>query len=456
MGVIVNAFFLSAFCSLGCVALFSKNVNRNRGKLMERLDTLQELLGYTLLNLSILTQAMGLNKDVGRYKAEKALEDICIPLQSNGPVKMYSSAQLHPQEIQSESIYEKDRVLVDPRSFLDSLQVYGDALKENRLFLQRYGKLLGCQDALKSLAFHEDVYKNLFLSRGLDPEMGTFGISASVHRELLDKNGELLQSTSSFLQKISFWHLLQDCGRNFIDRVKSWMGLQDKVHELESTLTRIQERNLAASGLLRVSFTSQGWWSHVPFATLLGLTVLFPVVFNVTDRHVMNRANFGCYLSNNIRLAYEDFYYTFKAYPTMEPKEIYAMASYFLEILNKRNEGIPNLLLSDYGKKNRMLIVHFLFSLRIIALATLSYGRFPKDLPRPEDIHKIANTIKKFMEKNAWRSFLWPASMEKVQMVVPKEYKKMLSIIKSDKVLWSVFSQDCDKKCLDEIKAFLD
>jgi hypothetical protein len=99
--------------------------------------------------------------------------------------------------------------------------------------------------------------------------------------------------------------------------------------------------------------------------------------------------------------------------------------------------------------------MRFIFSLRTIALATLSYGHLPKQLPDPEMVDNIAVQIQDFMETYAWRSFVSPKSMKKTRIKFGKEYKTTINIIKSDPELWSVFSQDCDDQCLNEVKALI-
>jgi hypothetical protein len=350
---------------------------------------------------------------------------------------------------------------------------------------------------LRSVQFHEMLYERLFSAKGLDPKVlglegyfpGTppsetpgletsrldtldleglqaFTIHPRVHQAILDKNVEYLKKTAQFLENLSPWEPLYQIGRSFLGWIKFWdktkadkakLGPGDKKVPGDCGLTKAEQKReeevQASSGLLRITFTAQSIWNRIPFTTLFGLTVLLPVAYNVTDKYVMNRAKFGRYLSNNIRLAYEDFYYTLKASDNVSSREVYDMANRFLDMINKRYEAVPGLLLKDYGQKNQVLMMRFLFSLRVIALTTLSYGHLPKQLPDPADIQDIAYAIQDFMEDYAWRSFLFPNNMKRVKMTIPKAYFKLLQTIEDDKELWSVFSQDCNKKCLDEVKA---
>jgi hypothetical protein len=297
-----------------------------------------------------------------------------------------------------------------------------------------------------------------------------FTIHPRIHQAILDKNVEYLKKTAQFLESLSPWEPLYQIGRSwgrfFLGIVWFWdktkadkakLGPGDKKIPGDCGLTKAEQKReqevQAASGLLRITFTAQSIWNRIPFTTLFGLTVLLPVAYNVTDKYVMGRANFGRYLRDNIRLAYEDFYYTLNASKNVSPQEIRDMANYLLDIINKRYDAVPGLQLRDYGKNNQILIMYFIFSLRVIALSTLSYGHLPNKLPHPEAIDQIALQIEKFMEKYAWRSFVFPKSMKKIKIRFGGEYGTMLSIIENDKELWSVFSQGCDKKCLDEVKA---
>jgi hypothetical protein len=287
----------------------------------------------------------------------------------------------------------------------------------------------------------------------------------------LDKNVEYLKKTAQFLEGLSPWEPLYQIGRSwgrfFLGWIKFWghdttkgkLGPGDKKVPGDCGLTKAEQRReqevQASSGLLRITFTAQSIWNRIPFTTLFGLTVLLPVAYNVTDKYVMNRARFGRYLSNNIRLAYEDFYYTLNASKKVSSKEVYDMANRFLDVINGYRQLIPDLNLRHYGKENRVLIMRFIFMLRVIALTTLSYSRLPTTLPHPDDVHKIGNIIEKFMVDNAWRSFLSPKSLNRIKMFIPEEYKGMLRTMREDRELWSVFSQDCDEKCLKEIEALV-
>jgi hypothetical protein len=287
----------------------------------------------------------------------------------------------------------------------------------------------------------------------------------------LDKNVEYLKKTAQFLEGLSPWEPLYQIGRSwgrfFLGWIKFWghdttkgkLGPGDKKVPGDCGLTKAEQRReqevQASSGLLRITFTAQSIWNRIPFTTLFGLTVLLPVAYNVTDKYVMNRAKFGRYLSNNIRLAYEDFYYTLKASDNVSSRETHEMANYLLDTINKRYEAVPGLQLSDYGSNNREIIAGFVFMLRVFALTTLSYGHIPKALPHPDDIHKIANTIQNFMENYAWRSFLWPKTFNKLKIKAPEEYKKIFKTMKTDPELKKVFSQGCDQQCFDEIEALL-
>jgi hypothetical protein len=288
----------------------------------------------------------------------------------------------------------------------------------------------------------------------------------------LDKNVEYLKKTAQFLEGLSPWEPLYQIGRSwgrfFLGIVWFWdktkadkakLGPGDKKIPGDCGLTKAEQRReeevQASSGLLRITFTAQSIWNRIPFTTLFGLTVLLPVAYNVTDKYVMNRARFGRYLSSNIRLAYEDFYYTLRASKNVSARETHDMADRFLEVINKRYDLIPDLQLGQYGKESQTLITIFLFSLRVIALTTLSYGHLPKHLPDPADIQEIAYAIQDFMEDHAWQSFLLPKSMNKIKMPIPTAYLKLLQTIENNKDLWSVFSQDCSKECLDEVKALL-
>jgi hypothetical protein len=299
-----------------------------------------------------------------------------------------------------------------------------------------------------------------------------FTIHPRIHQAILDKNVEYLKKTAQFLESLSPWEPLYQIGRSwgrfFLGIVWFWdktkadkakLGPGDKKVPGDCGLTKAEQRReqevQAASGFLRITFTAQSIWNRIPFTTLFGLTVLLPVAYNVTDKYVMGRANFGRYLSNNIRLAYEDFYYALTTANKANSKEIRNITNQWLQVINKINEESPSLRLGAYGENNRMLIIHFIFALRVIALATLSYGYLPNELPHPIDIHSIANIIEKFMTDYAWQSFLWPKSMSKVRMPMTQEYRKMLETIHKNKELWSIFSQECNEKCLDEVEALV-
>jgi hypothetical protein len=301
-----------------------------------------------------------------------------------------------------------------------------------------------------------------------------FTIYPWVHQAILDKNVEYLKKTAQFLESLSPWEPLYQIGRSwgrfFLGIVWFWdktradkakLGPGDKKIPGDCGLTKAEQKReeevQAASGLLRITFTAQSIWNRIPFTTLFGLTVLLPVAYNVTDKYVMNRARFGWYLSNNIRLAYEDFYYTLKASKNVNPKEVYDMANHLLDVINKRNENVNQLPFNNYGKQNKELIVDFLFILRSIALATLSYGRLPGELPSPLDVQIIGEEIRDFMKFYAWRSFVFPKSMGKISMKISREkYSKILQIIRKNKEIWSVFSQDCDIECFKAIEALLE
>jgi hypothetical protein len=295
-----------------------------------------------------------------------------------------------------------------------------------------------------------------------------FTITPQVHQAILDKNVEYLKKTAQFLESLSPWEPLYQIGRSwgrfFLGIVWFWdktradkakLGPGDKKVPGDCGLTKAEQRReeevQAASGLLRITFTAQSIWNRIPFTTLFGLTVLLPVAYNVTDKYVMNRARFGRYLRNDIRLAYEDFYYILKN-PKVTSKELYDITSYFMTIINKRSELIPDLHLNDYGEDNKMLIIYFIFFLRTIAMTTLSNGSIPIVLPKPQDIQSIGYAIQKFMETYAWHSFLWPKSMNYVKMELPKEYKEILEMIRNNEELWKIFSQECDDKCLNKLK----
>jgi hypothetical protein len=298
-----------------------------------------------------------------------------------------------------------------------------------------------------------------------------FTITPQVHQAILDKNVEYLKKTAQFLESLSPWEPLYQIGRSwgrfFLGWIKFWdqdttkgkLGPGDKKVPGDCGLTKAEQRReqevQAASGLLRITFTAQSIWNRIPFTTLFGLTVLLPVAYNVTDKYVMNRARFGRYLSNNIRLAYEDFYYTLKASKNVNPREIHDMADRFLNTINGYRELIPDLHLGQYGRENRSLIIYFIFVLRVFALETLSSGKIPSNLPIPQDIHKVSSQIQQFMEQYAWQSFLFPKSMEKTKMVLPQEYKKVLNIIRTNKELWNMFSRECNDECLKEIEALI-
>jgi hypothetical protein len=358
---------------------------------------------------------------------------------------------------------------------------------------------------LRSVQFHEMLYERLFSAKGLDPKalglensgversdssdlssgpggtimdtldldgLQAFTIHPRIHQAILDKNVEYLKKTAQFLESLSPWEPLYQIGRSwgrfFLGIVWFWdktkadkakLGPGDKKVPGDCGLTKAEQRReqevQAASGLLRITFTAQSIWNRIPFTTLFGLTVLLPVAYNVTDKYVMNRARFGRYLSNNVRLAYEDFYYTLRAKKDISSKEVYDMANRFLDVINGYRQLIPDLNLRHYGKQNQEFIMDFIFMLRVIALTTLSYSRLPKTLPHPDDVHKIGNIIEKFMIDNAWRSFLSPESLNRIKMFIPEEYKGMLRTMREDHELWSVFSQDCDEKCLKEIEALV-
>jgi hypothetical protein len=298
-----------------------------------------------------------------------------------------------------------------------------------------------------------------------------FTITPQVHQAILDKNVGYLKKTAQFLESLSPWEPLYQIGRSwgrfFLGWIKFWdqdttkgkLGPGDKKIPGDCGLTKAEQRReeevQASSGLLRITFTAQSIWNRIPFTTLFGLTVLLPVAYNMTDKYVMSRANFGRYLSNNIRLAYEDFYYTLNASKNVSSKEIKDMANHLLGTINKRYDAVPGLQLSDYGEDNRTLIVYFIFALRVFALTTLSNGKIPDNLPRPQDIDKVAAQIQKFMEQYAWRSFLWPKSMDKTKIIFPQEYKKVLNAIRNNKDLWGIFSRECNEKCLNELEALI-
>jgi hypothetical protein len=296
-----------------------------------------------------------------------------------------------------------------------------------------------------------------------------FTITPQVHQAILDKNVEYLKKTAQFLESLSPWEPLYQIGRSwgrfFLGWIKFWdqdtskgkLGPGDKKIPGDCGLTKAEQKReqevQASSGLLRITFTAQSIWNRIPFTTLFGLTVLLPVAYNVTDKYVMDRAKFGRYLRNNVRLAYEDFYYTLNASKNVSSREIHDMANRWLDAVNKLHDESHTLQLSDYGKDNQILIMRFIFSLRVIALTTLRYGHLPADLPHPEIVDETAFRIEKFMETYAWRSFLWPKSMDRILIQLPEGYKTILQIMADNKELWSVFSQDCNKKCLDEVKA---
>ena len=380
-------------------------------------------------------------------------------------------------------------------TFVESLRAYGGGLMEVGPFIWKYGTLMGLKTALDLLKFHEILYESLFwgkkltwdlvdqdrteelgesfleeksfdygLLRGRVVGEGFEGGENFVQEEELEEFcGSVLKKSSGFLEKttrkldeISIWEPLVYFFRGAPRGDTSCEGLssaqvREKVKDQEAEHERIR----VASGLLRISFAAKTLWNRIPFSALFSLTVLAPVTFNIVDKYVMDRARFGRYLSNNIRLAYEDFYYTLKASPHPNPKEIYDMANHVLDVINKIDNAVPGVNIGDYGKENQQLIMRLIFAIRVFALTTLSYGILSKNLPSPDDIHKIANMMQDFMENYAWRSFVFPKSMVKIKMKVPKEYGKILEKIRSDKMLWSVFSLDCDEKCLNNLEALL-
>jgi hypothetical protein len=288
----------------------------------------------------------------------------------------------------------------------------------------------------------------------------------------LDKNVEYLKKTAQFLEGLSPWEPLYQIGRSwgrfFLGIVWFWdktktdkakLGPGDKKVPGDCGLTKAEQKReeevQASSGLLRITFTAQSIWNRIPFTTLFGLTVLLPVAYNVTDKYVMNRAKFARYIRNNVRLAYEDFYYTLKASKNVNPKEMYDLANYLLDVINKRYDVVPGLQIGDYGSKNKEIVMDFIFVLRVIALSTLSYGKIPDRLPHPRQIEQIAKTIQDFMETYAWKSFLFSKQMENIAMKMPQDFMAILKIIREDRELWSVFSLDCDEKCLDNLEALL-
>jgi hypothetical protein len=299
-----------------------------------------------------------------------------------------------------------------------------------------------------------------------------FTIHPRIHQAILDKNVEYLKKTAQFLESLSPWEPLYQIGRSwgrfFLGIVWFWdktkadkakLGPGDKKVPGDCGLTKAEQKReeevQAASGLLRITFTAQSIWNRIPFTTLFGLTVLLPVAYNVTDKYVMNRAKFARYIRNNVRLAYEDFYYTLKASKKVNPKEMYDLANYLLDVINKRYDVVPGLQIGDYGSKNKEIVMDFIFVLRVIALSTLSYGKIPDHLPHPKQIEQIAKTIQDFMETYAWKSFLFSTQMENIAMKMPEDFMAILKIIREDRELWSVFSLDCDEKCLDNLEALL-
>jgi hypothetical protein len=237
---------------------------------------------------------------------------------------------------------------------------------------------------------------------------------------------------------------------------KAKLGPGDKKVPGDCGLTKAEQRReeevQASSGLLRITFTAQSIWNRIPFTTLFGLTVLLPVAYNVTDKYVVSRVQFAKYLRNDIRLEYENFYYTIAADPHLKPQRIYELAEKLLKTINGQSSIVPYLKLRDYGEDNRMNIIYFIFSLKTIALFCMTHKKLPPYLPTSQQIEKNSIYIEDFMEKYAWRSFLWPSSMNRRKLVMDKSYTKMLEVIRNNPELWGIFSQDCDAKCFEEVK----
>jgi hypothetical protein len=386
-------------------------------------------------------------------------------------------------------------------AFLDALKNYSQGLDDLVPFLRRYGRLIGAGDVLRSVQFHEMLYERLFSAKGLDPKalgldgyfpgtppsetpgleetshldtldlegLQAFTIHPRIHQAILDKNVEYLKKTAQFLENLSPWEPLYQIGRSwgrfFVGIVWFWdktkadkakLGPGDKKVPGDCGLTKAEQRReeevQASSGLLRITFTAQSIWNRIPFTTLFGLTVLLPVAYNVTDKYVVSRVQFAKYLRNDIRLEYENFYYTIAADPHLKPQRIYELAEKLLKTINGQSSIVPYLKLRDYGEDNRMNIIYFIFSLKTIALFCMTHKKLPPYLPTSQQIEKNSIYIEDFMEKYAWRSFLWPSSMNRRKLVMDKSYTKMLEVIRNNPELWGIFSQDCDAKCFEEVK----
>jgi hypothetical protein len=498
MSILLNSFFLTLCSALGIFGIFGRNVRKNREKLMDYANRLHQLLGYTLLGLGVLSwdeegqdiavpraldlegfaegwlTSSSLGKEfrdafVGALKDySQGLDDLVPFLRRYGRLigagDVLRSVQFH------EMLYERlfSAKGLDPKAL--GLEGYfpGKSPLETP-GLENSGVERSDSSDLSSGPGGTIMERSRLETLDLDG-LQAFTIHPRIHQAILDKNVEYLKKTAQFLESLSPWEPLYQIGRSwgrfFLGIVWFWdktkadkakLGPGDKKVPGDCGLTKAEQKReeevQAASGLLRITFTAQSIWNRIPFTTLFGLTVLLPVAYNVTDKYVMNRARFGRYLSDNIRLAYEDFYYTLKASKNVNPREIHDMADRFLNTINGYRQLIPDLHLGQYGRENQILIMRFIFALRTIALATLSYGHLPKNLPNPADIQDIAYAIQDFMEDYAWQSFLLPKSMNKIKISVPLVYLKLLQIIESDKELWSIFVQDCNKKCLEEVKA---